>query len=223
MIRQPATQQMVKDMLDGTTPVSQADRAAYATKDGIGNNIAETYAKQGGIYPNMTAGEATTATKATQDGDGNVIADTYATKGELDAGLQKLYPIGSIYLSANGTNPATLFGFGTWQAWGAGRVPVGVDASQTEFDAAEKTGGEKVHTLTISEMPEHNHFVYRNAEGESVDDVYIFMRDTAFEESPYQAGSTSDIEGLSTAYRGGGAAHNNLQPYITCYMWKRVS
>ena len=161
--------------------------------------------------------------KAEYDGDGNGIAATYATKGELNAGLQKLYPVGSIYLSANGTNPATLFGFGTWQAWGAGRVPVGVDASQTEFDAAEKTGGEKEHTLTIGEMPEHNHFVYRNAEGDSVDDTFVFMRDTAFMESPYQAGSTSDIEGLSTANRGGGAAHNNLQPYIACYMWKRTA
>jgi len=53
------------------------------------------------------------------------------------------YPVGSIYLSTNGTNPATTLGFGTWSAFGAGRVPVGFDSGQTEFDTDEETGGAK--------------------------------------------------------------------------------
>ena len=90
---------------------------------------------------------------AKYDANGNDISDTYAKKDDMEAAMQRMYPVGSIYFSAVGTNPSELFGFGTWQAWGAGRVPVGVDASQTEFNAVEKTGGEKAHALTINEMP----------------------------------------------------------------------
>lgn len=68
------------------------------------------------------------------------------------------YPIGSIYMSANNTNPTVYFG-GEWVAWGSGRVPVGVDANDAEFSEAESTGGEKVHTLTSGEIPSHNHSI----------------------------------------------------------------
>ena len=67
-----------------------------------------------------------------------------------------MYPVGSIYLSVNNVNPGTLFG-GTWEAWGSGRVPVGVDTSQSEFDRVEKTGGEKTHQLTETELASHGH------------------------------------------------------------------
>lgn len=70
--------------------------------------------------------------------------------------LDIIYPVGSIYMSVNSTNPQNLFG-GTWVAWGTGRVPVGIDTSQTEFNAVEKTGGEKTHKLKVSEMPSHDH------------------------------------------------------------------
>lgn len=71
--------------------------------------------------------------------------------------LAAVYPIGSIYVSALSTNPATLFGFGTWSAFGAGRMPVGFDATQTEFDTGLETGGAKTHTLITAEMPVHTH------------------------------------------------------------------
>jgi hypothetical protein len=83
--------------------------------------------------------------------------------------LDLTYPIGSIYISTNNTNPSELFG-GTWIAWGGGRVIAGVDSNQTEFNTVEKTGGAKYtvftpsgtvqgHTLTINEMPSHGHYV----------------------------------------------------------------
>lgn len=71
--------------------------------------------------------------------------------------LQRVYPVGSIYISTNSTNPATSLGFGTWTAFGAGRVPVGFDSGQTEFDTDEETGGAKTHTLIEAEMPSHTH------------------------------------------------------------------
>ena len=60
--------------------------------------------------------------------------------------LDFIYPIGSIYMSVSSTNPELLIG-GEWVSWGAGRVPVGVNTSDTEFNSAEKIGGEKAHKL----------------------------------------------------------------------------
>jgi microcystin-dependent protein len=68
-----------------------------------------------------------------------------------------IYPIGSIYLSVNSANPGTWLPGTTWVAWGSGKVPVGIDTGQTEFNSVEKTGGEKTHTLSLGELPSHNH------------------------------------------------------------------
>ncbi len=76
-----------------------------------------------------------------------------ATTAFVQAALQLLYPIGSIYTNAtNGSNPSTLFNFGTWVAFGAGRVAVGFNAANPLFDAAEETGGS-----ADSVVPTHNH------------------------------------------------------------------
>lgn len=122
-----------------------------------------------------------------------------------------LYPVGSIYMSVNNTNPSTFFG-GTWVSWGAGRVPVGVDTNDTDFATVEKTGGEKTHTLTVSEMPSHKHTVEAIGTGTTQQEL------TAF-----NAGHKTGVDGYAgTDFTGGGQAHNNLQPFITCYMWKRT-
>jgi hypothetical protein len=67
-----------------------------------------------------------------------------------------IYPVGSIYISANSTSPATLFG-GTWQAFGNGKALVGYDASDSDFNMVERTLGSKTHTQTVNEMPSHTH------------------------------------------------------------------
>ena len=72
--------------------------------------------------------------------------------------IDRTYPVGSIYLSVNETNPAQYFG-GTWVAWGSGRVPVGVNASDENFDAVEKTGGSAAVSLSTEHMPAHSHTV----------------------------------------------------------------
>lgn len=59
----------------------------------------------------------------------------------------------------NSTNPGTVFGFGTWELWGSGRVPVCVNTSDSNFNSVEKTGGSASHSLTVSEMPHHRHYV----------------------------------------------------------------
>lgn len=67
------------------------------------------------------------------------------------------YPIGKLIFSTENVNPGTYLTGTTWELWGSGKVPVGVDPNDTDFNAAEKTGGEKSHTLTVDELPTHNH------------------------------------------------------------------
>ena len=116
-------------------------------------------------------------------------------------------------MSVNNASPATFLG-GTWVSWGTGRVPVGIDTSQTEFNSIEKTGGEKTHTLAIAEMPNHSHSLHV-ASGTEGTSTYYNLKGNWFSSI---ARNTDQIDST-----GGGGAHNNLQPYITCYMWKRTA
>lgn len=144
---------------------------------------------------------------------------TNRTMAQLAADLKielgkLMYPIGSIYFSNNSTNPSdsSKLGFGTWSAFGAGRVPVGFDSGQTEFDTDEETGGAKTHTLTTAEMPAHTHGQsHGNAAG-------AVVTNTAAGATQGNAANTN-----TTQSTGGGGAHNNLQPYIVVRMWKRTA
>lgn len=129
-----------------------------------------------------------------------------------------VYPVGSIYMSVNPINPSELFPLTAWAEWGKGRVPVGVDTSQTEFNKAEKTGGSKAVTLTVDQIPSHTHKVpkpeWYGVKSEA--DTGFGMLKT---KNPIKDGS----DGFVSASAGGGKAHSNLQPYITCYMWVRTA
>ena len=127
-----------------------------------------------------------------------------------------LYPVGSIYMTTTMTRAIQVSEAlgGTWVAWGAGRVPVGVDATQTEFNTVNKTGGEKTHTLTINEMPSHQHKLSLTNYGSDVASG-VNWGNNGVKKYAY---SHDMIEPV-----GGGSAHNNLQPYITCYMYKRTA
>lgn len=123
------------------------------------------------------------------------------------------HPVGSLFETTVSTNPGTLYG-GTWAAWGGGRTPVGVNTADTSFNTVEKTGGAKTHTLTVQEIPNHAHDL--NAVNEGVDNP----------NGGYHPGWTFNKQytaQVMSASIGGGQAHNNLQPYITCYIWKRTT
>lgn len=147
--------------------------------------------------------------------------------------LSKVYPVGSIYMSVNNISPASFLG-GTWEVFAKGRTLVGVDTSQTEFNSVRKTGGEKAHALTASEMPAHEGHMYNNSnttgyvERNGDTNSYFInshiAKDYGFEKydnRPYKliSGNEFVMQGFS---RGGNISHNNLQPYITCYMWRRT-
>ena len=121
--------------------------------------------------------------------------------------------MGSVFLSVVATNPATLLGFGTWVAFAVGRMLVGLDAADPDFDVVRATGGAKTHTLTVAEMPAHTHVLtqLRDATTGGVTTNIALTADTSSTLGTKVTGST-----------GSGGAHNNLPPFITTYMWERT-
>lgn len=123
-----------------------------------------------------------------------------------------LYPIGSIYMSIQDTNPSVFFG-GTWERIAKGKTLVGVDENDTDFNASSKTGGEKKHTLTIDEIPKHRHVIKTlgsyNSGGDWVG---------ASGQSKARTENTNACD-----LTGGDQPHNNMQPYYTCYIFVRTA
>lgn len=134
------------------------------------------------------------------------------TASILQAARESLYPVGSIYMNATSSeNPATLLGFGTWSPTLVGRVAVGLDSTQVEFDTMGETGGEKTHALTAEENGPHAHD----------------QNSSLFYQS---GGSTGAARGLFSGTRyvgtfssGLGSPHNNLQPYQVVRAWVRTA
>jgi hypothetical protein len=124
---------------------------------------------------------------------------------------QRQYPVGEIYVTRRSGNPSSLLGFGTWEAYAQGRVLVGYDSADSSFDAQDKTGGAKVHHLSLNEIPAHTH-----------SNIVALSTTNDFDTT---GGSSSGVRKLTsqTGSAGGGQAHNNLQPYITVFMWKRTA
>ena len=207
---------------------------------------------------------------------------------DIDEMMNIIYPVGSIYMSANNNNPSSLFG-GTWISWGNGKVPVGVDSNDPDFNAAEKSGGSKKlqshsHTFTgstvtssansashVHEIPQltgtavsagahthptqqGDHYVMSSnstindeAGGKIAETGYVYPAAPAGTDFTTdngtgsagahthnvttrisQTGGNSNNHTHTVAVTGtikstGEGTSQNLQPYITCYMWKRTA
>lgn len=155
---------------------------------------------------------------------------TASVKDVLDLLLDRIYPVGSIYMSVTDSTIEAVqakFG-GTWVRFGAGRTLVGYDSTQTEFNTIEGQGGEKAHTLTVAEMPGHTHVINQRQQWYSSDTVVNPGTGTIYswKSGEGTGGSTSKSYRSATNdinSTGGGGSHNNLQPYITVYMYKRTA
>ena len=163
--------------------------------------------------------QVVTAATASAGTNTNQVATTaFVTAAMTAATINNLvYPVGSVYVNAEvATNPATLLGVGTWEAYGEGRVPVGKASSGT-FDTLNATGGSETQALTEANLPAHSHSMgTQNQTNISIDDRQITFLDPFW--SGFGGGSAR-----STGNTGSGTAHNNLQPYIVVYMWKRTA
>ena len=159
--------------------------------------------------------------------DANGLVPSAQLPVGLPGGDPEAFPVGSVFIGVVSTNPNTLLGYGTWSAFGAGRVLVGLDAGQTEFDVAEETGGAKTHTLTAAEMPSHTHtqdpHTHTLTGGATDDTSAPFPGPDAANSATVFA--TTGIQAATAVNQstGGGGAHNNLQPYIVVYFWKRTA
>jgi hypothetical protein len=158
-----------------------------------------------------------------------------ATTAFVTAALQAVYPVGSIYINAGtATNPSTLIGFGTWVAFGAGRVLVGFNASDALFDTLEETGGSKdavvvshTHTATSTVTDSgHAHAVGAGSafigtpntggSGRTDGNQATNFSNTASATTGITVATTNDSTGSS-------GTNANVQPYITVNMWKRTA
>lgn len=169
------------------------------------------------------------------------------------------YAVGQILMTDRSANPATYLGGGTWVRWGKGRVPVSLDEADEAFDSVEETGGVKDVTLTVAQMPAHDHGGATTGESQghthtgytSVDGnhAHNFLQNngrsgmtgggsaTVADNTYYWTGTDGagahshavQTHGNNVGHthgvyaQGGGGAHTNLQPYITCFMWKKTS
>ena len=196
-------------ILDLTTATEITETTDYipvvdtsdTTQDSTGTTKKATVRKLLGdrVLPDTIVGTTETQTLTDKTLSTGSVIDANVNVVEV---LKKAYPIGSVYINAsNATNPASLLGFGTWSAFGAGKVMVGLDAGDTSFDTVGETGGEKTHTLTIAEMPSHTHIQALGGNLSTVANV----------PGGYVVGNANTS---TTQATGGGGSHNNLQPYI---------
>lgn len=187
----------------------------------------------GNIQSPTLTGTPTTPTAASGTNTTQVASTAF-----VQTAVRAMYPVGSIYINAtNATNPGTLLGFGTWVAFGAGRVPVGFDSGNALFDAAEETGGSAdaitvshTHTATVTD-PAHRHQTGNNAET-GVNDLYgndgeqtgVFRISNTGGDG-YNAWTNTATTGITVAISttGSSGTNANYQPYITVYMWKRTA
>ena len=211
------------------TPSSTCEKLANDTYAWV---TPATMATSGYVPPaHMASGTASSSTYLRGDG-------TWATP----AGGSEAFPVGSVFISVVETNPATLLGYGTWSAIGAGRTLVGLDSGDTDFDTVEETGGAKTHTLTAAEMPVHTHVQdshnhTQNAHthvltelrdattGGSTTNIAL-AADTSSTTGTKNSGSTTPTNQAATATNqnaGSGSAHSVMDPYFVVYLWKRDS
>jgi hypothetical protein len=186
------------------------------------NNIATAVATKADINAPAFTGVPTAPTASAGTSNTQIASTAFVTTA-----IALLYPVGSIYINASvATNPATLIGFGTWTAFGAGRVLVGFNSANALFDTAEETGGSAdaivvshTHTATVTD-PTHAH-TYNQPVGQ------VGFDQGGSQSVPYPTSATTSSAStgitVSNSTTGSSGTNANYQPYITVYMWKRTA
>ena len=180
-----------------------------------------------------TASPTFTGTPAAPTASANNNSTQLATTAYIDSAITAvktaLFPVGTIYTAIVSTNPGTLLGFGTWTAFGAGRVLVGFNSANALFDTAEETGGSAdavvvshTHTFTGTALAPHAHDFVAN-----YPDIYDGASNGNDNVGTAQTRTTTSVSGGTPAgtnsTEGVSGTNANYQPYITVYMWKRTA
>lgn len=218
----------------------------FATKDNLSSGDPLKIVKGTEInteFANIAIAVATKADLASPTFTGTPAAPTasagnnstqISTTAYVDAAITAvkaaLFPVGAIYTAVVSTNPGTLLGFGTWTAFGAGRVMVGYDSSNALFDTAEETGG-SADAITVS----HTHTATSTVTDSGHSHTLISSGALGGGGQPLAGQNTSsgtfttstETTGITVATSisstGSSGTNNNYQPYITVYMWKRTA
>lgn len=194
------------------------------------NNISVAIATKADLVsPTFTgtpaAPTASAGTNSTQ------ISTTAYVDAAITAVKTALFPVGAIYSAIVSTNPGTLLGFGTWTAFGAGRVLVGFDSGNALFDTAEETGGSAdaivvshTHTATSTVTdPQHAHGLIPIASGDTGSNTGAYREGASGTFTNSGSASTGVTVATTNASTGSSGTNANYQPYITVYMWKRTA
>lgn len=225
----------------GTSTVGSATKPVYIN-NGVASAVSvdlSTLAPKAspGLTGTPTAPTANVDTNNTQIATCGFVRNAIAKFAPMLDTMKKIYPVGSIYISTVSTNPATLFGFGTWEAMPAGRVLLAQGKSSwgTTYNAGS-TGGEATHQLTVGEMPAHSHTAATNTTGNHNHNATGCNGSSGPNNGHFgEIGNRTDgsyavtesagnhAHTITINNTGNGSAHNNLQPYFACYFWKRVS
>lgn len=218
------------DLLDTTRQVTNGDSHNHNGGDGA-------------QIDHATLANLTTGDPHTQYQQESTLASTV---------VNLLYPVGSIYISTLTTNPGTLLGVGTWAAFGAGRVLVGRDAGDVDFDTAEETGGAKTHTHTGPSHthggPSHTHAISGTTSSNGAHDhggntdeanaiigsgqayttganehIHAITNQAAHNHTFSDTSSAGGTGNTDAGGTGATGSGSSLQPYIVAYMWKRTA
>ena len=186
-----------------------------------------------GMVPAPAAGENNKFLR----GDGTWADAKMSTKELVDI----LYPVGHIYMSTNSANPGTLFPGTTWEAYAQGRVLIGAGTgtdsrSEKKTFAAGSTGGEYNHQLTVGELAQHNHsgsaasagahthVWYTGQYGSNNDSAACDAQGAGNHYSQHITQSAgAHTHSVSIANAGSNSVHNNIQPYVSVYIWRRTA
>jgi hypothetical protein len=216
--------------VSGQTGVSVPSAAKIVLISNGTDIVTATNYMAGATFPSPTLTGVPVAPTATAGTNTTQIATT----AFVTTGLQAAYPVGSIYMSTVATNPATLFGFGTWVAYGAGRMPISTDATYLPGT----TGGSATTTLITANLPSHNHSAtssvsdpghnhqagYTNGSGGGPGQGVPLSN---FADSGTSVFNTTSVgTGITVATTigntGSGTAISTISPYIAVYMWNRT-
>lgn len=196
------------DILD--TEINTKRRYRMTTNaDGTVSFTDETsYAQTGTQYGAKDVNEERSTINEIISAINNIVDNIVSEK--IEDAFDTKFPVGRVIITMSTTNPGTYLP-GTWTRIAKGRTLVGVDESQTEFSTVRKASGQKEVTLTVNQIPPHNH------------DIDIF-----WETGGPTTGGASYIDGnkygsRTTSMAGSGQPHNNLQPYYTVYFWERTA
>ena len=230
----------------GTSTVGSATKPVYIN-NGVASAVSvdlSTLAPKAspGLTGTPTAPTANVDTNNTQIATCGFVRNAIAKFAPMLDTMKKIYPVGSIYMSTVSTNPATLFGFGTWEAMPAGRVLLAQGKSSwgTTYNAGS-TGGEATHQLTVGELPSHGHSASTNTTGNHTHTHPGWQMGEGIRHQDGcsaipQCGDRGGYNGtytFSTAGNhshtitvnntGSNTAHNNMQPFIVTYIWRRTA